>query len=110
MYNLWQSFEYYLLDLARNECMRGVLVFLAISYLLLSGTKADADFTFIHKGNSDKVIIFIHGLWGDPKTSFAADGSPHSWPELIANDKRAMRAGPPLSEYTVGALGYPASR
>jgi hypothetical protein len=30
-------------------------------------------------------------------------------PELIANDNREMRAGPSLSEYAVGTLGYPAS-
>ena len=38
--------------------MKGVLVFLATLYLLLSSTKANAEFNFIHKGSKDNIIIF----------------------------------------------------
>jgi hypothetical protein len=60
------------------------------------------ELTLIHQGSCKKIIIFVHGLWGDPKTSFA------SWPNLIAEDDEKMRAGPVLSSYSVATLGYPA--
>jgi hypothetical protein len=56
----------------------------------------------IHKGKHKKIIIFVHGLWGDPKTSFG------SWPYLIHGDEEEVRAGPALSTYAVAILGYPA--
>ena len=58
----------------------------------------------IHQGIHKKIIIFVHGLWGDPKTSFA------SWPNLIAQDDEKIRAEPALSTYSVATLGYPAGR
>ena len=51
------------------------------------------ELTFIHSGSHKKIIIFVPGLWGDPKTSFA------NWPNLIVEDNSKMRAGPPLSTY-----------
>lgn len=55
-----------------------------------------------HKGRHKKIIIFVHGLWGDPKTSFA------DWPDFIAKDEKEVRGQLALSTYAVATLGYPA--
>ena len=61
---------------------------------------------FAKVDGSRKLIIFIHGLWGDPITSFAANKT--SWPELMKGDTVGSR-GPALATYSTATLGYPAS-
>jgi hypothetical protein len=56
----------------------------------------------IHPGKHKRIIIFVHGLWGDPKTSFG------SWPYLIRGDDEEVRGQLALSTYAVAILGYPA--
>ncbi len=91
----------------------------AIALYLLGYAGADSSFGFvaqahaerlvpIHEMQSDRAIVFIHGLFGDPITTFTAKNSPHSWGELIADDNDAvgLAAGPTLNEYAVYAVDY----
>ena len=86
--------------------MKFILTSLFIYMLVFDN--AFAGFEFLQKSDSGKVIIFVHGLWGDPQDSFTSE-SGVSWPALIENDNEEMRFGPLLSTYAIGALGYPAS-
>lgn len=79
-----------------------------ISFLFVINTPACAKYLPLHSGEARHAIIFIHGLMGDPIVSFKNDKSEDSWADLLAKDQREMRAGPPLSDYTIGALGFPA--
>jgi len=66
--------------------------------------------SIFHKGDSDSIILFVHGLYGNPEETFAASNSAVSWPTLITTDKRSMKSGPLLSEYSIKLISYPASR
>jgi Putative serine esterase (DUF676) len=74
----------------------------------VSSSIAHAEFQFIQRGTSDKLVIFVHGLWGDPIESFKADGANLSWPELMATDLSPV-GRESLSAFGIGALGFPAS-
>ena len=42
---------------------------------------------FFQKPNAEKLIVFVHGLTGDPVTTWSSDGdSPFFWPEQLAKD------------------------
>src|SRR5258705_12548154 len=57
-------------------------------------------------GNSDRAIVFVHGLDGDPIGTFTADGAP-SWPALIQSDKRPFAGTTtPLSDWAIYAVDY----
>ncbi|EDN69302.1 SesB [Beggiatoa sp. PS] len=54
------------------------------------------------KGKHKRIIIFVHGLKGDPETSFG------DWPKLIKEDDKEERGQLALSTYAVATFGYPA--
>jgi hypothetical protein len=55
---------------------------------------------------SDRAIVFVHGLDGDPIGTFTADGAP-SWPSLLQSDKRPFAGvAPPLSDWAIYAMDY----
>jgi len=91
---------------ALMNCSRVVIIVLFLSW----GGIAQAAFTVLHKGPSDRLIVFVHGLWSDPRSAFSASPEAVSWPDMMARDRRPMRAGPPLSDYTIAVVGYPAGR
>jgi hypothetical protein len=79
-------------------CLGQVLLLL----FMLSAT-ANAEIEFRSRGSNGKLIVLVHGLWGDPLDSFGP------WPLTMVNDRFAHN-GEALSEFTVMALGYPARR
>lgn len=81
-------------------------VFLVCSIILILLMKqSHAEFKYIQTGSSSNLIVFIHGLFGNAEASFAEHGS---WPQLIAADNQAMKKGPPLTDYGVAVVNYPA--
>src|SRR4051812_29985549 len=64
---------------------------------------ANATIEFRSTGNNGKLVLLVHGLWGDPLESFG------NWPLVMVND-RAVHNDQSLSQFSVAALGYPASR
>lgn len=75
-------------------------------FVVWTSTPAAAEWFWINKNSSDKLIVFVHGLRGDPKESFK--GGERSWPELMAADTERVRASPALSTYSIALVGYPA--
>ena len=71
-----------------------------------------ASVTFINKARSDKVVLFIHGIFGDPLSTFKDESSPgsKSWPELMASDNDHLSGSPPMSEYSTAVVRYDAAR
>jgi pimeloyl-ACP methyl ester carboxylesterase len=57
---------------------------------------------------TDRAIIFVHGLGGHPCGTFGRDGQPRSWPELIDSDERpdAINAVLPLSRFSLYSIDY----
>lgn len=53
---------------------------------------------------SPTLIVFVHGLCGDPRASFTARNAVF-WPTLMASDKEAS-TGPALSTLRYALLGY----
>ena len=48
---------------------------------------------FFQNGNAENLIVFIHGLTGDPVTTWSSDGdSPFFWPEQLAQDSAFQNA------------------
>ncbi len=82
----------------------------ACHFLVSVPHAALAEFRIIHEAKSDRLVIFVHGLWGDINTSFSAGGSSSSWPELMKSDTEEVRGQPSLSSYSSAYLGFPASR
>jgi hypothetical protein len=72
-------------------------------FLLMFSAAANAQIEFRSRGSNDKLIVLVHGLWGDPLDSFGP------WPLTMVND-RFTHNGEALSAFTVAALGYPARR
>jgi pimeloyl-ACP methyl ester carboxylesterase len=60
-----------------------------------------------HQGTSGKLIIFIHGLWGDPLASFATNSSV-SWLDLMKDDRESRQGGAALATYSTATLQFPA--
>lgn len=87
---------------------RVCIAIIAIFFLALP-MPAIAEVTWISRAQSKRVIVFVHGLWGDPKTTFLADGASASWPELMAKDNTPFR-GVKLSSYSVAVVGLPTGR
>jgi len=84
------------------------LYFLLWIDLLSTSKQAFAQYQSIHKGTADRVIIFVHGLFGDPSTSFSAGPNNPSWPELMSTDGEGIGDAKPLSAYTIATFSYPA--
>jgi pimeloyl-ACP methyl ester carboxylesterase len=76
---------------------------LALTLLMLWPSGADAEIQFRSTGRNSKLIVLVHGLWGDPLGSFGA------WPLVMVNDRLVIN-GQSLSQFSIAALGYPSSR
>ena len=84
------------------------LVFLLAACLLLS-TTARAELRFVNRTTSGKLIVFVHGLWGDPALSFTSAAG-QSWPDLMISDTQTVRGQTPLATYSIATLSFPAGR
>jgi pimeloyl-ACP methyl ester carboxylesterase len=84
-------------------CRRFIATAVFVVAILVHGEFAGADIQFRSTGNNGKIILLVHGLWGDPMSSFG------EWPLLIVNDRTTIN-GQSLSQYSVAAVGYPAAR
>jgi pimeloyl-ACP methyl ester carboxylesterase len=80
-------------------------VFFCVAAVLNS---AEARVYTLQKGSNRSIIVFIHGLWGDPITSFKSDGASSSWPQLMIADTRKVLGATSPSQYGYVVLGYPA--
>lgn len=63
----------------------------------------------LSKGSSDRAVVFVHGLDGDPVGTFTASGAVGSWADLMAGDHEAFAgADPPplLSSFALYTLDY----
>ena len=98
---------------------RGVSVLarlpLAVAAVCLQALAASAEFKLRYRGTSGHLIIFVHGLWGDPLETFTAKGKTtagkqKSWLEMMHEDGTPFGSAPPLSTYSTATLGYPASK
>jgi hypothetical protein len=75
---------------------------------------ARAEFRYINKvAKSKQMVIFVHGLWGDPEKSFEPSNyfgrkTGPSWMELMRDDHVSVREQDALSKYSTATLGYPA--
>lgn len=89
----------------RDYRLRGLRLALAACAVLLflQAVPAYADIQFRSTGSNGKLILLVHGLWGDPMDSFGG------WPLLMVNDRIVLN-GQSLSQFSVAALGYPAKR
>ena len=56
--------------------------------------------------NTDTIIVFLHGAFGDSEMTFKHSDEDLSWPDLLANDYRPMPAGPQLSDYAVARVEF----
>lgn len=94
--------------MARGRALSGFVgLSLALAALCLQAGIASAEFKLRYGGTSGHLVIFVHGLWGDPLESFTAKGA-KSWLEMMHEDVSSLGGAPPLSTYSTATLGYPA--
>lgn len=80
---------------------------LAVAAVWFQAREASAEFQLRYTGTSGHLVIFVHGLWGDPLDSFTAEGK-SSWLEMMHEDDTSLGGAPALSTYSTATLGYPA--
>ena len=88
---------------------------LAAAAFCAQALAASAEFKLRYRGTSGHLIIFVHGLWGDPLEAFAAKGEntatrQKSWLEMMHEDETPFGSAPALSTYSTATLGYPAGK
>ena len=88
-----------------RHCISGAVRFPIFWVLLffLQCASTYGDVQFRSNGTNEKLILLVHGLWGDPMASFG------SWPLIMVNDRTVLNAQS-LSQFSIAALGYPARR
>lgn len=64
-------------------------------------SSAEAKIIIKHRGNSNNIIIFLHGLFGDPVKSFRSDKTNQSWFKLMATDHLHYRGQNRFSDYSI---------
>lgn len=69
---------------------------------------ASAQWVAAHKGKSDTIVIFVHGLRGDPTSSFRNPQTNKTWAELMQSDRKRHRNAPALADHSIGYISYPA--
>jgi len=74
--------------------------------LWLAGASTSAQ-TLIEwrKQPTDKAVIFVHGLAGDPDKSFTATGGKH-WRDIIAADTKPLEQNETLGDFDLYAFDY----
>jgi len=72
------------------------------AFILLGAAPARSEFKYLHNPTSERLVVFVHGLFGDMRQTFA------TWPTMMASDKEARLGGRPLSDHAIALLGYPA--
>lgn len=91
----------------RHTVLFRLLLLLVFSLLPLAN--ASAEFKLRHRGSSGHLVVFVHGLWGDPLQSFSAGAGQPSWLDLMKGDNERFLGAPALSTYSTATLGYPAA-
>jgi pimeloyl-ACP methyl ester carboxylesterase len=54
---------------------------------------------YIRRANNDTVIVFVHGIFGGPQSTWSNSGTHNYWPELLTNDDA-------FSDTDIFVLGY----
>jgi hypothetical protein len=56
--------------------------------------------------DTDRAIVFVHGLLGDWKTTFTLPEVPKSWAEVMTGDVRPLPNGGSLAQFAVFSIDY----
>lgn len=89
--------------------MANRLVVALIIALFSLSTEAKSEIIINNEGTSGLLIVFVHGLLGDPQTTFSTRDNKTDWQTLIANDGEPYSGQFPLAETSVVTLGYDVS-
>jgi pimeloyl-ACP methyl ester carboxylesterase len=81
-------------------------IVVAVAMLMVCSAPVQAAFKLIHQGDNSHLVVFVHGLWGDPHLTFKSPKAALTWPQMLASDKIAVRGMVP-TKYSYGTLGYP---
>ena len=69
-----------------------------------AGTPSHSDLQFVTRGKSNRIVIFVDGLSGDPAKTFRWGQGVPSWPELMAADTSLEHQQLPLARYDTGRM------
>ena len=80
-----------------------MIVFCAIRLLYPATCQAQdsARSQYIRQSGKDSVIVFVHGVLGDPRTTWINNNTKAYWPALMKED-------PYFNDFDIFAVGYPA--
>lgn len=94
----------------KGKIAAGAIAAALVAYPASSLPPRDTNFTIVNDATSKsrKLIVFVHGLGGDPAASFAAAPNGTSWPKLMMADHARFQHQLPLSHYSIAVFGYPA--
>src|SRR5258708_31367476 len=81
-----------------------ILVFCAIRILFATNCQAQdqARSQYIREANKDSVVVFIHGILGDSRSSWTNSGTRAYWPTLMKDD-------PDFNNFDIFVIGYPST-
>lgn len=93
---------------AAAGCLLRSAIGMALIFAAISGGPASAAAPILLSDDAtateaDIAIVLVHGLLGDPKTSFG------DWPRIMAEDQDPLRTGRDMSDFAVYAVDYQAS-
>ena len=71
-----------------------------------AGTPSHSDLQFVTRGKSNRIVIFVDGLSGDPAKTFRWGQGVPSWPELMAADTSLEHQQLPLARYDTALLSF----
>lgn len=86
-----------------------IRVLASLALLILPQTAEAGKIIPSRIAGSDKLIIFVHGIFGDPESTFTSSGNP-SWPKLMADDQASLSDGVSLSKFDTAMYGYDTPR
>jgi pimeloyl-ACP methyl ester carboxylesterase len=71
--------------MVRQPVRMGIFTAALLLYFLSSINRAQCEW-IRHNPNSRGVVIFVHGLFGDARTTWTAEKTHTYWPEMLLND------------------------
>ena len=74
--------------------------------LLLGSGLAQAEVTFLTQGRSNRLIVFVDPLWGEPGAAFRPMSGAPGWPDLMASDRQRLSGSAPLAAYDTAVLTF----
>jgi pimeloyl-ACP methyl ester carboxylesterase len=79
-----------------------LLAFCAIRLLFAITCRAEkaVGSEYIRQANKDSVIVFVHGVLGDPRTTWINESTKAYWPALMKDD-------PYFNDFDIFVVGYP---